>query len=123
MEITREFLSTFLSYNRTTGLFLRKRKDGSWTPTGGVNASIGYRVIGIGHRPYLAHRLAFVLMTGAWPADTVDHINGDRTDNRWANLRDVPMRVNAENKRSDSRSNPQKLLGVSHWPKRWGTKT
>ncbi len=50
-----------------------------------------------GHMNMTAHRLAFALMTGQWP-NIVDHINRDRSDNRWSNLRDVTQRENAKNR-------------------------
>jgi len=45
----------------------------------------------------LAHRVAFLLMTGAWPNGLVDPINGVRNDNRWCNLRDVSAKENVAN--------------------------
>lgn len=37
-------------------------------------------------------------MTGDWPTQEVDHINRNKTDNRWYNLRDVPRSVNQKNR-------------------------
>lgn len=48
-------------------------------------------------RPYLAHRIAFALMLGRWPLDQVDHVNMDRADNRWANLREATPSQNVVN--------------------------
>lgn len=46
---------------------------------------------------YAASRVAWKLMTGADPRGMIDHINGIRDDNRFANLRDVPAQINAAN--------------------------
>lgn len=57
---------------------------------------------------YLAHRLAFLYMTGAFPTNQVDHINRVRNDNRFINLREVLPSDNSKN-RSPKRHLP---LGV-----------
>ena len=52
-------------------------------------------------------------MTGEWPRGVVDHINGNKMDNRWANLRDVTQSVNMQNQRKATRANKTGYLGVS----------
>ena len=51
-------------------------------------------------------------MTGRWPQKSIDHINGDGSDNRWANLRDVDQKTNAQNLREAHADNKAGLLGV-----------
>lgn len=46
-----------------------------------------------------AHRLIWALVTGAWPKHQIDHINGDKADNSWSNLREVNNQTNCKNQK------------------------
>lgn len=67
---------------------------------------LGYCRTTIASKRIRAHTVAFVIMTGTHPKGEVDHINGDRSDNRWGNLRDVSRGENSRNHamRSDNKS-------------------
>lgn len=77
----------------------------------------GYRRISVLDKSHLAHRLAWAIYYGEWPSKCIDHINGDRADNRIANLRNVSKRENALNKRM-SKYNTSGTVGVSWSPER-----
>lgn len=66
----------------------------------------GYLRAELGGKLFQAHRVAFALFHGRWPESTVDHINGDPSDNRPANLRDVTHAENMRNQalRTDNKS-------------------
>ena len=66
------------------------------TRAGKVNGS-GYVLIQINGKHYRAHRLAWLASTGSWPCQKIDHINGDKLDNRIINLRDVSTLENNRN--------------------------
>lgn len=59
----------------------------------------GYNSTGLLGRTYRAHRVAWAIYHGTWPVNGIDHINGDKCDNRLINLRDVPQSINARNSR------------------------
>ena len=56
-----------------------------------------YYVIQIDGSKYSRGRLAFLYMTGRWPQDCIDHINGNSLDDRWLNLREATITQNAWN--------------------------
>jgi hypothetical protein len=66
----------------------------------------GYRSGRLQGHGLLLHRVAFVLMTGDWPKALVDHIDGDRLNNRWNNLREASSAQNVRNRRGFSRTSP-----------------
>ncbi|MBG6289478.1 HNH endonuclease [Pseudomonas nitroreducens] len=65
-----------------------------------------------------AHRLAFLYMTGEIPSGCIDHIDGDPTNNAWANLRICSHSENMQN-RKVSKRNKSGFLGVSKHPSGW----
>lgn len=110
--ITAELVRSILDYNPLTGVFTWK----NGTLAGGIS-NCGYLRIGIKRSKYLAHRLAWLMMTGKWPLDQLDHINGVRIDNRWANLRAA---TNAQNTINSDYANRTGLRGIYHHKKHGG---
>jgi hypothetical protein len=99
MSINFVQLRRVLHYNPTTGVFVWRVAIGGKAKAGkvaGGNHST-YWGIQIGKRTYLAHRLAWLYMTGDWPDEDIDHRNRIRTDNRWENIREATPKQNAEN--------------------------
>ena len=53
--------------------------------------------VSVNYRRYLLHRIIWLWVTGCWPIDELDHIDGDATNNRWANLREANRHQNGKN--------------------------
>lgn len=114
--VTLERVKELLSYDPETGVFTWKVSRNNQIRAGmiagkGLNSE-GYHRIFIDGKFYGAHRIAWFYMMGIWP-DFVDHINWVKTDNRFANLRDVSNSVNQQNQRKAHKHNLSGLLGVS----------
>lgn len=78
----------------------------------------GYRSIKIGPKRYLGHRLVWLWHTGSLPPGHIDHIDGNRLNNRIENLREASRAVNAQNQRSAHRNNKSGYAGVHLVPER-----
>lgn len=95
-----EAIRRHLSYDAKTGRITwvkptsNRRKAGD---EAGVSIHRGYRSVCFGYTSFLAHRLAWALHYGSWPAGIIDHINGDTSDNRIENLRATTFRTNSSN--------------------------
>jgi hypothetical protein len=114
--ITADQLREILSYDPETGRLTRLVTTGTRSRAGqepGWSNACGYREMKIDGRCYLAHRIVWLYVHGEWPAADIDHINGDRMDNRLANLRDVSRSVNCQNKKKARSDNSTGFLGVS----------
>ncbi len=106
-DITPEVVRELLDYFPDTGEFRWRRRDVRWfsgtmsTPArsaaiwnaryagtvAGCEDGQGYIYIGLFCHRFRAHRLAFAHMTGEWPRNDIDHVNLNRADNSWRNLR------------------------------------
>ena len=89
---TAERVRATFDYDPDTGIFTRLVEARSGRGGGHLSASIGdvaghqrrdgYIAIKIDRIAYKAHRLAWLHVHGEWPPNEIDHINGDRGDNR-----------------------------------------
>lgn len=82
------------------------------TEAGNINAH-GYRAIKLPASLQYAHRIAWAMHTGSWPADQIDHINQRRDDNRISNLREATNQQNMKNQ-TRLKTNKSGATGV-HW--------
>lgn len=114
--LTVEILKQTLSYDPETG---------KWSWLNGRTARTDYELyingektnpyhlLTLGRRNYLCHRLAWFYMTGSWPVEMIDHINGNKSDNRLCNLREATRGQNLANRHSLARHNTSGFRGVS----------
>lgn len=114
-KIEHQHLLEILSYDKDSGIFLWK-KTGQLA--GYVHAVRGHVYIEINGKAYLAHRLAWFYMTGEWPKDEIDHIDRNRKNNSFMNLREASHSQNQHNSgiRKDNKSG---FRGVSKSGKKW----
>lgn len=104
-----EQFDRILSYDSDTGIFRWKERPNTgrinrgWNKkhagkqTGYVRRN-GYMIVRIGDHEFSAARVAWLLTYKEWPKGEVDHISGDKLDNRIINLRIATRSENATNK-------------------------
>lgn len=126
-----ENLKRLIDYDPLTGSLTWKPRDGTLVRSGKVSearrwngryagssaftaiTSGGYLSGAIHKRSLLAHVVAWVIAHGEWPSGEIDHIDGDRTNNRLCNLRCVSPAENKKN-RAIGINNTSGRLGVSY---------
>lgn len=104
MKYDQEYLNELkecLSYDPVTGLLTWKKSIGQNVRTdqqAGYLNPRGYIQIQFKGKNHRAHRLAWYLHYGTCPKDQLDHVNGNRSDNRIENLREASNRENSQNR-------------------------
>lgn len=116
-DLTVDLLNHLFEYDKETGNLIWKTRPTNSMKAGeiaGSETEKGYIRIAINHKKYRAHRLVFLMHKGYLPK-TLDHINGDRKDNRIENLRPATLAQNSMN-RDISSKNTSGYKGVG-WDK------
>lgn len=133
IELTQEIVRELLDYDPETGVLRWKERGLHWFSTDGKKTQThlmnqwnsrlagkeaftstsnnGYKVGAVKDRKFLAHRIIWLWVYG-WVPEEVDHKNGDKTDNRIVNLREVTRAINQRNKRKLS-NNTSGYCGVT----------
>lgn len=130
-EIEYETVKRLLDYCPETGLLTWKFRDRDFFQTdkhwkwwnaryAGTRAfpvinNHGYMTGAILRRKLSAHRVCWLLHTGSWPAGDIDHIDGNKSNNVFSNLRDCSTQENMRNQKKSSR-NTTGITGV-YWHK------
>lgn len=131
--MTTELLKTLFDYDPVSGALLhRERSPGQFYDSGKISAATrcrqwnglyagkqagrdggnGYLKVSVNYKKMYVHRVAWQMIHGVAPK-VIDHINGNRSDNRLENLRSVEHSDNAKNARK-RRDNKSGATGV-HW--------
>ena len=116
-KLTIDRLLQVLNYDYETGVFTwmesgRGKYKRAGAPAGAATR-YGYLTVCVDGTIHLAHRLAWFYMTGAWPLHEIDHIDGNKINNKFSNLRDVARGVNQQNIRIARADSKTGVLGVS----------
>ena len=121
-DLPADYVRSVLNYDPATGLLTWTKCVAKAVHVGDVAGSAddkGYILVGLRRRLYKAHRLIWLHMTGAWPEGMIDHLNGVKNDNRFANLRVVLADGNSQNVRRPNKRNKSGFIGVIAHQGRW----
>lgn len=119
--LTPTKIRDWFTYDETDGVLRYAFARGmvSAGASAGYTDQHGYVRVRVSGFTYAAHRLVWAYCRGEWPAGSIDHRNGDKSDNRIDNLRVLSPQHNSQNRskaRSDSTSG---LIGAQKYKDRW----
>jgi hypothetical protein len=120
--ITIDHLRSLLDYNPETGTFVwkaHKQRPDLIGKQAGSPTNTGYWAIAVHNKKRLAHRLAWLYMTGNEPTMHIDHKDGNKQNNKFDNLRQVSRHGNLQNMRKPTKANKSGFLGVSRHQGKW----
>jgi len=106
--ITQQELKELVNYDKDTGIFTWKKRTSNRVKVGDAIGNLhncGYVEMSVGGKRYLAHRIAWLYMYGYIP-QLIDHIDGNKQNNKICNLREATYQSNVYNSkiRSDNKS-------------------
>lgn len=114
--LTAELARKVFAYDTATGelrwLVSPARNVKAGSVAGVFHARDGYRYITYCKKSYLAHRIVWLMHTGSWPSKFIDHVDGDRKNNLFTNLRQADHTINAQNIKTTGARNTSGVLGV-----------
>lgn len=131
MQLTQEIVRELLDYDPDTGILTWKERDVKWFSASGKNTALGnsvrwnsrysgiqiktmdskgYLYVRVFKKHYLAHRIVWLWENGCIP-NQIDHINGNKTDNRYINLRNIDNQENSKN-RAIGINNKSGVIGI-----------
>jgi hypothetical protein len=123
-DLTAAFVRKILFYDPATGVFTWRVRVSHNTRAGDVAGytkpgNHGYFVITVKNKVRLAHRLAWLYMTGKHPKHMIDHVDSDKTNNKWENLREATHAQNNCNSKVRAKSGAK---GVQQHYNKWTAK-
>ncbi len=115
-HLTQESLHQIFNYDKDSGNLRVRLPSAHYEANAivGYPHTSGYLSVLLGKKEYLLHRIIWLMQTGEWPTQ-IDHINHNRKDNSWDNLRAVESRENSINT-SLSKNNTSGVNGVRILP-------
>jgi hypothetical protein len=110
---TASQLREILSYDRESGDLVRIKSDKRFVNKKAGFEAEGYWKLKVFNKTMYSHRVIWCMVTGDWPKHEIDHVDGNKLNNRMNNLRDAPHAINTQNFRKCRKDNLLKKLGVS----------
>lgn len=112
-DLTAARLRELLTYDPGTGIFCWRvqRSNVAAGTIAGNRRQDGYLDIRLDGKLYRSHRLAWLYMTGHWPANLIDHKDRNPSNTKWENLREATCMQNRQNQKIRKDSN-NKYKGI-----------